>query len=163
MDDSSLERPGSRELTDLATDLHRARRELRWLQAEQEHRAEAAYREAESLRAQVSRLGRALSDLLAEAHAASTADGSSDDREVEWVRQVEASDLFDPVWYLCQHAQVLDERMSPALHYVRHGNRLSLDPGPDFSTSDYLRDHPEAASGDLPALLHAARETEASS
>jgi hypothetical protein len=127
------------------------------MQAEEEHRAEAAYREAEELRRLVARLGRALADILADAYRGTTQDAppGDADREAEWVRQVEASDLFDPVWYLCRHQDVLDEWVSPAVHLVRHGNARGLDPGPHFSTSAYLRDHPEAAGGDVPALLHA--------
>ena len=68
---------------------------------------------------------------------------------------VRSSPLFDPVWYLGRHPEVLETGMSPAEHYVRLGAAEGLDPGPDFSTADYLRGHPEVAkSGENPLVHH---------
>jgi len=68
---------------------------------------------------------------------------------------VRSSPLFDPVWYLSRHPEVLETGLSPAEHYVRLGAAEGLDPGPDFSTADYLRGHPEVAkSGENPLVHH---------
>lgn len=74
--------------------------------------------------------------------------------EAAQVELVRSSPLFDPVWYLCRHPEVLDMGMSPAEHYVRVGAAEGLEPGPDFSTADYLRGHPEVASSGENPLVH---------
>jgi hypothetical protein len=70
------------------------------------------------------------------------------------VELVRSSPLFDPVWYLGRHPEVLDTGLSPAEHYVRHGAAEGLDPGPDFSSADYLRGHPEVAKSGVNPLVH---------
>jgi len=151
--------------------LRRAGREMKWWQIELEHTAEALQR-ARRQRARLREQAESLSDALATSlsshywESRPTSAGvtrllgrsrSTADPEADLVREVEASELFDGGWYLRTHPKAVRSGLSPALHYVRHGNAGRLDPGPRFSTADYLERHPEVADGDLPALLHAVR------
>ena len=70
------------------------------------------------------------------------------------VAEVEASDLFDGGWYLRQHPEVAQERLSPALDYVRTGHAAGREPGPRFDTARYLSEHPDAAGAGVPPLVH---------
>jgi hypothetical protein len=151
--------------------LRQSGRELKWWQIELEHTKEAlqrARRQRARLRDQVDSLSDALATSLSEAYwAAQESRGSgvarlvgrrsSGDPEADLVREVEASAAFDGGWYLRNHPKVPGTGLSPALHYVRHGNAKRLDPGPSFSTAAYLERHPEASDEGLPALLHAIR------
>ncbi|NYE35113.1 hypothetical protein F4692_000217 [Nocardioides cavernae] len=149
--------------------LRQSGREMKWWQIELEHTRESlqrARRQRARLRDQVDTLSDVLATTLSERYWAQQAEPSGVGRllgrrgatepEAELVRAVEASDLFDGAWYLRTHPKAAGTGLSPALHYVRNGNRKKLDPGPGFSTADYLQRHPEA-EGDLPALLHAIR------
>ena len=69
------------------------------------------------------------------------------------LRIIRHSPQFDADWYLAQHPELVLFRYDPALHYLVHGARLQLDPGPDFSTENYLRAHPTLAKPGNP-LLH---------
>ncbi|UUZ60015.1 hypothetical protein [Nocardioides sp. B-3] len=74
------------------------------------------------------------------------------------MREVEGNARFDAGWYLRQNQKaILEQRLSPALHHVRHANEKRLDPGEGFSTGRYLLRHPEVVGSGLPALLHAER------
>ncbi|MBS2937250.1 hypothetical protein KDN32_05805 [Nocardioides sp. J2M5] len=148
--------------------LRQSGRELKWWQIELEHTAEdlqRARRQRARLRDQVDALSDALAASLSASYWAAQEPASGvgrllgrggADPEAELVREVEANDLFDGGWYLRSHRKAVASGLSPALHYVRHGNRKRLDPGPRFSTAHYLERHPDAADG-LPALLHATR------
>ena len=164
-------RSGTAEPSADAVALHLARRELKWWQIEFEHTKEAlqrARRQRARLRDQVDTLSDALATTLSEAYwnaqeSRSSGVGrlvgrrSSGDPEADLVREVEASPAFDGGWYLRTHPKAVGTGLSPALHYVRHGNAKRLDPGPSFSTAAYLERHPDAANSALPALLHAIR------
>jgi hypothetical protein len=164
--------------TDSATDplgevrraLRTAHRELRWLLIEHEHNLESLQRvrrQRAKLRAQAEDLATALAESRSAAYWAQQAAparsvrrmgrAKAADPEADLVREVEADDLFDGGWYLRTHPKAVRSGLSPALHYVRHGNAGKLDPGPKFRTAAYLERHPEVADGDLPALLHATR------
>ncbi len=73
--------------------------------------------------------------------------------EVADLRRIRRSVLFDGAWYLQQYPKVVRSGLSPALHYLRLGAAQRRDPGPHFSASAYLRDHPELPKGTNP-LLH---------
>lgn len=151
--------------------LRQSGRELKWWQIELEHTKEAlqrARRQRARLRDQVDTLSDVLATTLSEAYwTAQESRGSgvgrlvgrrsSADPEADLVREVEASDAFDGGWYLRTYSKAVGTGLSPALHYVRHGNAKRLDPGPSFSTAGYLERHPDAAGAGLPALLHAIR------
>jgi hypothetical protein len=74
--------------------------------------------------------------------------------EAAQVELVRSSSLFDAVWYLSHHPHVVETGLSPAEHYVRLGAVEGLDPGPDFSTDDYLRGHPDVAKSRENPLVH---------
>lgn len=169
MDDREDDTSTSR-LAETEKALRRAGREMKWWQIELEHTAEALQRtrrQRARLREQVDVLSDVLADTLSARYwdaRPSTTGGigrllgrTPDDTEADLVREVEASDLFDGGWYLRTHAKSVRSGLSPALHYVRHGNARRLDPGPRFSTSGHLERHPEVADTGLPALLHATR------
>lgn len=170
MDERDEDTSTTSRLAETEKALRRAGREMKWWQIELEHTAEALQR-ARRQRARVREQVDALSDALAETLSARywesrTAAGGgvsrllgrpSADPEADLVREVEASELFDGAWYLRTHPKAVRSGLSPALHYVRHGNARQLDPGPRFHTARYLERHPEAAGGDLPLLLHAIR------
>ncbi|MBC2933221.1 hypothetical protein [Nocardioides sp. zg-1228] len=151
--------------------LRQSGRELKWWQIELEHTTESlqrARRQRARLREQVDTFSDALAATLSRAYWADRESRGtgvarlvgrrpSGEREAGLVRQVEASGAFDGGWYLRAHPQALRSGLSPALHYVRHGNAKRLDPGPSFSTAAYLERHPEATQEDLPALVHAIR------
>lgn len=45
-----------------------------------------------------------------------------------------ASEYFDPEWYRNTYPDVDSLDMDPAVHYLRYGQHMDRDPGPDFST-----------------------------
>lgn len=152
---------------ELEQELHMARRELKWVRVDQEHLTEALQR----VRRQRARL-REQSESLASALAAELSATYWRDRESGLgrlrrrpaesedglVREVEGNPLFDAGWYLRQNQDaIIEQRIPPALHHVRHANERRLDPGETFSTGRYLLHHPEAAATGLPALVHAQR------
>lgn len=152
-------------LADARRELDLSRRETKWVRNELEHLTEALQR----VRRQRARL-REQSEALATALAAELSAGYWRDQEsglgrlrrrdpeAELVREVEASALFDAGWYLRQHqSEILEQRLAPALHHVRHANARRLDPSEGFSTGRYLRRHPEVAEAGLPAVVHAQR------
>jgi glycosyltransferase involved in cell wall biosynthesis len=63
---------------------------------------------------------------------------------------------FDAGWYLQRYIHLQQVCIDPFEHFWQHANAEGLDPNPDFSTSGYLRLHPEAAKLDNP-LIHAFR------
>ncbi|TNM41273.1 hypothetical protein FHP29_08755 [Nocardioides albidus] len=65
-----------------------------------------------------------------------------------------ASDLFDGPWYLRTYPGAAGSGASPALHYLRRGAGSGKDPGPDFDTRAYRRQHPELGSKDNPLVHH---------
>lgn len=69
-------------------------------------------------------------------------------------RRVGACRYFDAEWYRARYPDVETMGMDPAEHYVLVGAALGRRPGPDFDPDDYVRTHPEAASSNLPPLLH---------
>lgn len=70
------------------------------------------------------------------------------------MRLLHASDLFDGDWYLAEYPDVAGTGIDPAEHYLRFGALEGRDPGPQFRTAAYLRDHPDLAEGRGNALLH---------
>lgn len=170
MDDREDDTSTTARLAQTERALRRAGREMKWWQIELEHTAEAlqrARRQRARLREQVDQMSNVLADTLSDRYweARATAPGGVGrllgrvraDPEADLVREVEASELFDGGWYLRSHAAAVRSGLSPALHYVRHGNGKRLDPGPRFSTADHLAKHPEVRASGVPALLDATR------
>lgn len=69
------------------------------------------------------------------------------------VERVRESSLFDPRYYESAHDLPEDDG-DPALHYVLHGARKWLDPGPAFSTEYYLRRYPDLQAAGVNPLAH---------
>jgi len=72
-------------------------------------------------------------------------------------RRVAQSPLFDAEWYLNQSPELQSDRLakiSPALHYVKRGAALGLDPGPDFNTQWYLANNPDVKATGVNPLVH---------
>ncbi len=57
---------------------------------------------------------------------------------------IKASHLFDGDWYLAQYPEIKIAGMEPAQHYLQLGAKKGYDPGPHFSTADYLSLYPDA-------------------
>lgn len=154
-------------LADAKRELEVARRETKWVRNELEHLTEALQRvrrQRARLREQSESLATGLASELSASYWRQQESGLGRLRrrnpEADLVREVEASTLFDAGWYLRQNQQeILEQRIPPALHHVRHANHRRLDPSEGFSTARYLRRHPEAAESGLPALLHAQRNS----
>jgi hypothetical protein len=160
---------GERDVADLRDSLRLARRELKWTQIEHEHQTESLQRvrrQRARLREQLDVTTEALAELLSERYWSQVrgpraalgrlSRRRAETREVEadLVAEVEGSDLFDAAWYLRRYPDAARDRVSPAVHLVRHGNDRGLDPSDRFSTGAYLAAHPEAVESGLPALVH---------
>ncbi len=89
-------------------------------------------------------------DRLAEALEAMI-DGALDRAFAEIIRR---SPLFQPAHYAGPIDERLPGEVDPALHYLLVGATEGRDPGPAFSTWDYLRHNPEAVTLGCNALLH---------
>ncbi len=68
------------------------------------------------------------------------------------------STLFDPGWYLTRYIDLQQTPIEPLLHYWECGAAEGRDPGPDFSTSGYLRRCPDVAVQSIHPLAHFLRE-----
>jgi hypothetical protein len=62
--------------------------------------------------------------------------------------------LFDRGWYLRTYPDVRDSNVDPVVHYLESGWREGRDPGPDFSTTAYLKGNSDVAALGMNPLLH---------
>jgi hypothetical protein len=77
------------------------------------------------------------------------------DANTEDVELLNQSGLLDPKWYTTEYPDVQALGMSPAVHYLKYGARLLRDPGPKFSTKQYLEANPTlVTSGVNPLVDH---------
>ncbi|GAA4103634.1 hypothetical protein ACFFOS_02850 [Nocardioides kongjuensis] len=67
---------------------------------------------------------------------------------------ITSSNLFDGAWYLRTYPAAAGSGATPALHYLRRGAWSGKDPGPDFDTRAYRRQHPELGAEVNPLLHH---------
>ncbi|WP_421612200.1 glycosyltransferase [Agrobacterium tumefaciens] len=75
----------------------------------------------------------------------------ADQGEIDLIR---ASGLFDEPWYIERYPDVKMLGIDPVEHFAWIGSRLGRDPGPNFSTADYLeRNKDVQRSGHIP-LIH---------
>lgn len=74
--------------------------------------------------------------------------------ELQQLRLIEGSDLFQADWYLQHNPDVALAGIAPAVHYLRAGAGEGRDPGPSFNTRAYLEAHPDVADGAVNPLLH---------
>ena len=68
--------------------------------------------------------------------------------------KIKASGLFDEDWYLRTYPDVAASSLDPVEHYLRIGAWLGREPGPDFDTGLYLREHPEVGHLDILPFVH---------
>jgi glycosyltransferase involved in cell wall biosynthesis len=78
----------------------------------------------------------------------------SDSLENEVRTTLASSDLFDHDWYLDTYLDVRSARIDPVVHYIRHGAAEGRNPGPFFSTRDYLAANPDVATAHINPLFH---------
>jgi GT2 family glycosyltransferase/glycosyltransferase involved in cell wall biosynthesis/uncharacterized protein YbaR (Trm112 family) len=78
-------------------------------------------------------------------------------RFAEIVETIRNSVHFDEQWYRLTYLDVVRSRMDPALHYAKYGSAEGRDPGPWFSTRQYLRNNPDVAASGINALYHYVR------
>ena len=62
--------------------------------------------------------------------------------------------LFDPDWYLATYPDVAAAGADPARHYAGFGALEGRDPGPWFSTAQYLRCNADVAAAGVNPLVH---------
>lgn len=67
---------------------------------------------------------------------------------------IENSKYFDRNWYESEYPDVIKSKIAPAVHFLRIGAHLGRDPGPNFSTQEYLKANPDVARAKVNALLH---------
>jgi len=67
---------------------------------------------------------------------------------------LDAAGLFDPVWYIQKHPEVLFVGYKPIYHWLSLGWRQGYDPHPLFSTRWYLEQNPDVAQAGIDPLLH---------
>ncbi len=82
--------------------------------------------------------------------------------EAEHTRLIEMSPVFQPAWYLQQHLDVALAGINPATHYLCCGAAEGRDPGPGFSTEDYLVQNPECRRSGLNPVVHSQQSRPAS-
>lgn len=79
---------------------------------------------------------------------------SIDRRSISRKKQIiQSSELFDAAWYLQEYPDVKESGMDALEHYLLYGGFEGRNPGPNFSTQDYLQNHPEIR-GRINPLLH---------
>ncbi|PYE82174.1 glycosyltransferase [Pseudoroseicyclus aestuarii] len=77
-----------------------------------------------------------------------------DDTSAAAIRDLEASALFDPDWYLQSNPEARESDLSPAEHYLSVGGPEGRSPSPEFDAAAYLQDHPDVAAAGYVPLLH---------
>lgn len=68
--------------------------------------------------------------------------------------QIEQSGLLDPKWYFERYPDARELGISAAEHYLRIGASLLRDPGPGFSTAQYLVANPDVKRAGVNPLWH---------
>lgn len=75
----------------------------------------------------------------------------------EDIRLVEASELFDPEWYLAFYPDVAEARTHPARHFVTDGAYELRNPGPNFDSLKYHRAYPDVTAAQFAGFIHYVR------
>lgn len=75
-------------------------------------------------------------------------------REQHGVAVVAASPHFDADYFAKTYPRAAKSGLHPILHYVRHGLKRRLNPGPGFDAATYLAQNPDALRKGLPPLVH---------
>lgn len=72
-------------------------------------------------------------------------------------KEIIESGFFDEVWYLSKYPDVGSFPHSALDHYINLGHKMGRDPGPNFSTRDYLTSNPDLKGTKEIPLLHFVR------
>jgi hypothetical protein len=75
-------------------------------------------------------------------------------KEEKELTAIRNSAFFDAEFYRNSYPDVGASGIDPAFHYLAYGGREGRDPGPHFSTSEYLAKFPDVAASGLNALAH---------
>jgi GT2 family glycosyltransferase len=69
-------------------------------------------------------------------------------------RLISRSGYFDREWYLAQHPDVAESKVSPARHYLLHGSAEGRNPSERFDTSWYLAHYADVSATGTHPLVH---------
>jgi glycosyltransferase involved in cell wall biosynthesis len=72
----------------------------------------------------------------------------------EIVSYIKNAGTFDEHWYATRYPDISLLNIDPIGHYVRIGALLHRDPGPDFSTAEYLNLHPDVRAAGINPYFH---------
>ena len=64
------------------------------------------------------------------------------------------SGMFDESWYLAHNSDVARTGVDPLLHYYQHGGFEGREPGPDFSSDEYLDAYQDVKKAGINPLVH---------
>jgi glycosyltransferase involved in cell wall biosynthesis len=78
-------------------------------------------------------------------------ENTQQEAELELIR---SSGLFNEAWYLATYPDVAKAKKDPLLHFYLTGGYEGRDPGPDFSTRDYLSLHEDEKKVGINPLVH---------
>ena len=67
---------------------------------------------------------------------------------------IRKSSFFDERWYKSKNPDVVNTQTNPVLHYLIFGGFEGRDPGPNFSSSDYLNAYPDVRDSRINPLVH---------
>jgi glycosyltransferase involved in cell wall biosynthesis len=67
---------------------------------------------------------------------------------------VKSSELFDAAWYLAHNPDLIQGRVDPWVHYVKHGGFEGRDPSSKFSSAGYLSKNKHAQELGINPLVH---------
>jgi FkbM family methyltransferase len=74
--------------------------------------------------------------------------------ELQHLRLIRTSSLFDKDWYLGHNPDVVQANLDPAIHYLRFGGFEGRDPGPDFNSDHYLSNYSDVKQAGMNPLIH---------
>lgn len=69
-------------------------------------------------------------------------------------RILKKSKFFLPEWYLFTYSDVAEAGVDPFEHYLQYGWKEGRDPGPNFSTNNYLEKNPDVKDAGINPLVH---------
>jgi hypothetical protein len=70
------------------------------------------------------------------------------------IKLIMGSSLFDKRWYLDRYPDVADQKVKPALHFLRRGAAEGRDPSALFDSDWYLQQNPDVRAADINPLIH---------
>jgi hypothetical protein len=143
----------------VTAELDQCRRELAAVRTEQEDWAEDLHRERRrrsNAEQRLRALSRAVDALLTDGPPPVQRSRSRREERglIADADRIRASNLFHGPWYLRHYPDAARSGLSPARHYLEIGAAAGHDPGPSFSTTEYLRVHPGLIEDGVNPLLH---------